>query len=325
MPPHELEYAVATPSRKTFWSTVIVIMVLIVGLVTFLFSAPSDFVPGTMISVMSGDSIKQIAQELKEAKIIRSSTFFNLAIQISDNPIVAVGDYLFEKPQGVLTVASRLTSSQYGLPITQVTLTEGMTASEMAQKLTTLFPKFDSLLFLKLAVPFEGRLFPDTYVFNQNATAEDIFKKLRSTFDKKIAAIQTEIDTSPYTEEQIIIMASIVEKEATRDSREEVANILWNRFEIGMALQVDASFVYAIGKSTAELTKADLEKDGPYNTYKNLGLTPTAISNPGIDAILAAAHPQPTKNLYFLTGRDGKMYYAQSFEGHKRNRALYLD
>ncbi len=321
--PPELEQIAPVKSTKKVWLAISIIFLIIA--IAFVFSAPIGFVPGTMISVTSGESIKQISERLKEARVIRSRTLFNLAIQISDNPIVAIGDYLFEKPQSVLTVASRLTSSQYGLPIVQVTLTEGMTAVEMAQKLAPLFLKFNTEEFLSLAIPHEGRLFPDTYVFNENVTSAEVVKKLTSTFATKIKSIGGELSSSPYTENQIIIMASIVEKEASEDSRQEVANILWKRLEIGMALQVDASFVYAIGKSTAELTLADLENDGPYNTYKNVGLTPTAIGNPGIEAILAAANPQPTDNLYFLTGRDGKMYYAKSFEGHKRNRALYLD
>ena len=312
-------------SRKIKILIIFVISLFVLFLINFAISAPSDFSSNTLVSVTSGESIKQIAQELKDAKIIRSKIFFNIAVQLSDKPIVAVGDYLFDNPQNVFIVAKRITSSQYGLPILQITLNEGMTVKEMAEKIAPKFPKFNVNEFMVIALPFEGKLFPDTYVFNENATAKEIFQKLNSTFNKKIDSIQTTLEKSPYTIDQIIIMASIVEKEASADSRQEVANILWNRFEIGMALQVDASFVYAIGKSTAELTKADLEKDGPYNTYKNLGLTPTAIGNPGLDAILAAANPQPTDNVYFLTGRDGKMYYAKTFDGHKRNRALYLD
>lgn len=119
-------------------------------------------------------------------------------------------------------------------------------------------------------------------------------------------------------------MASIIEKEATSDSMQEVSNILWHRIDINMPLQVDASFVYERNKHTFELSSDDLKKDSPYNTYIRHGLTPTAISNPGIQAILAAAFPKPTKNLYFLTGYDGKMYYAKTLKEHESNKEKYL-
>lgn len=322
MPP-ELFQTPAPQKQPIRFLPIIILLAILAGLYFVL--VPRPLSQPAVISVRPGESIKQIAAELDDAGIIRSRTLFTLLIQISDNPIVATGDYLFESAQSVFTVANRFKTAQYGLPVVQVTLNEGMTAREMADKIAGSFPQFDKEVFIKIALPFEGYLFPDTYAFNENATAEEIFKKLRSNFDKKIASIQPLIDQSLYSLEQIVTMASIVEKEATRDSRDEVANILWNRFEIGMALQVDASFVYGIGKATADLTTADLEKDGPYNTYKNVGLTPTPISNPGLESIKAAANPQSTDMLYFLTGRDGNMYYAKTFEGHKRNRALYLD
>ena len=303
----------------------LLILSLFFGFFVYVFSAPRPITNDIIISVTRGESIKQIAQELHTAGIIRSRTLFTVLIQISDKPIVAAGDYLFQKPQSIFTVVHRFKNAQYGLPVFQITLNEGMTVREMADKIVTVFPKIDKNKFIEIALPFEGYLFPDTYAFNENVTAEEVLKQLRNNFDKKIASIKEKIEQSPYTPQQIIIMASIVEKEATADSRQQVANILWNRFEIGMALQVDASFVYGIGKATDDLTTADLEKDGPYNTYKNVGLTPTPISNPGLESIEAAANPQPTDALYFLTGRDGKMYYAKSFEEHKRNRTLYLD
>jgi UPF0755 protein len=120
-------------------------------------------------------------------------------------------------------------------------------------------------------------------------------------------------------------MASIIEKEATADSMQEVSNILWHRIDIHMPLQVDASFVYERNKHTFELSIEDLQTDSPYNTYVRYGLTPTPISNPGIQALIAAAFPKETKNLYFLTGTDGKMYYAQTLKEHEANKEKYFE
>ena len=91
-----------------------------------------------------------------------------------------------------------------------------------------------------------------------------------------------------------------------------------------MPLQVDASFRYINGKTSAELTHDDLAIDSPYNTYKYAGLPPTPITNPGLDSIDAAINPIETDYFYFLTGHDGVMYYAETFDEHKLNKEKYL-
>jgi UPF0755 protein len=103
-----------------------------------------------------------------------------------------------------------------------------------------------------------------------------------------------------------------------------VAGILWNRITQKLPLQVDATFKYINGKTTATLTLADLQIDSPYNTYVYRGLPPTPINNPGLDAINAALHPIQTKYIYFLTGTDGAMHYAVTFDEHKKNKERYL-
>jgi UPF0755 protein len=92
-----------------------------------------------------------------------------------------------------------------------------------------------------------------------------------------------------------------------------------------MPLQVDATFVYERGKGTFDLTTADLRTDSPYNTYTNAGLPPTAISNPGIEAIKAAATINETNYLFFLTGMDGEMYYAETHDQHVVNKQKFLN
>jgi UPF0755 protein len=91
-----------------------------------------------------------------------------------------------------------------------------------------------------------------------------------------------------------------------------------------MPLQVDVTFQYINGKNSYELSGSDLEIDSPYNTYKYKGFPPTPISSPGLDALNAAVSPKETPYLYFLSDRNGVMYYAKDFEGHKKNRELYL-
>ena len=121
-------------------------------------------------------------------------------------------------------------------------------------------------------------------------------------------------------------MASILEKEAQNfEDRQKVASILWKRIAIGMPLQVDATLDYILDKNTYELTLTDLATSSPYNTYKYRGLPPKPIASPGMESIKAAISPTPTKYLYYLTDRDGKFYFAQTFEQHLVNKTKYIN
>jgi UPF0755 protein len=92
----------------------------------------------------------------------------------------------------------------------------------------------------------------------------------------------------------------------------------------GMPLQVDATLTYITGRTSAEITQDDLNLESPYNSYLYKGLPPTPISNPGVESIEAALNPTTTPYFYFLTGDDGKMYYAKTFDEHTKNKAKYI-
>lgn len=306
------------------WMIISLSVVLFIFLSIFAPISEKNFIDPKIISIEKGETIRGASRILKENNIIKSTSIFNILISIKGKSVVE-GDYLFSEPESIFEIIDRITTGDYRIPNKTVTLIEGITVKQIATEIKNKIPEFDSEKFVEMATQYEGYLFPDTYHFQENVTPEEVIKKMRDNFNKKIAEISTEIEKSKYSLNEIIIMASIVEKEATKDTIQEISNILWGRIEVGMALQVDAPFVYYIGKGTFDLTMDDLDTDHPYNTYKNVGLTLTPIGNPGIETILAAANPQITENVYFLTGRDGKMYFAQNFEGHKQNRLLYLD
>ena len=201
-----------------------------------------------------------------------------------------------------------------------------MTSWEMGDALAAVLPDFSADAFTQLAKPHEGYLFPDTYFFDPGTTPEEAVARLRATFDTKTEALRNELATRALELDRIVIMASLIEKEAdTEEGRRVVSGILWNRIEAGMPLQVDAVFGYILERSGYAPTGDDLEIDSPYNTYLNRGLPPGPIANPGLASLDAALNPATTDYFYYLTGRDGEMYYAEGFEGHKRNRELYLD
>lgn len=302
------------------------VIILLITTIILSLDAPRKFVPGTIITIEEGSSVKQASTILKENNIIKSKAIFNFVIQLSDKKTVSAGEYLFDEPLGVIKAAHRIIESDFGIAPKTVTISEGMTVIEIAKRMEDTFVNFNTENFISLATKYEGYLFPDTYKISRNADEIDIIEILRANFNDKMLSIKDEIENSGKTLDEIITMASIVEKEATRDTIQQVSDVLWNRIETGMPLQVDATFVYSIGKNSFTVTKDELrDENDSYNTYVHEGLPPTPISNPGMEAILASIHSQPTEYFFFLTGRDGKMYFATNFEGHKRNRALHLD
>lgn len=203
---------------------------------------------------------------------------------------------------------------------------EGLTVIDIAELLEKKFFEFDSGRFIELATSSEGYLFPDTYSFLPNIKEDQVFEELRDAFDKKISSIQEEVDDSEHTLEDIVIMASIIEKEAWKEKdRRLISGVLWNRIDIGMPLQVDATFLYINGKNTYNLTYDDLAIDSPYNTYKYKGLPITPICNPSLSSLKAAVSPDESEYLFYMADRVGNTYYAFNFEGHKQNRRLHLD
>lgn len=274
------------------------------------------------VPVPEGSTLRDVSQTLKDHHVIRSSNYFSFIASVYGHADgLRAGIYKYEPGETVSTIIDRLVEGYYGIEELTVTYPEGVTISQMAVITEDVFgiPEEE---FLQEAEGLEGYLFPDTYSFYVTTTANDIVDRLQETFYQKIDTLP--LEDSPYTLSEIVTMASIVEKEASPSTREEIANILWKRIEDEMLLQVDAPFVYERQKGTFDLSIEDLEEDSLYNTYTREGLTPTPIGNPGLDSIAAAAFPEETPYYYFLTGRDGEMYYARTFAEHKQNKALYL-
>ncbi|TSC60995.1 MAG: UPF0755 protein, partial [Parcubacteria group bacterium Gr01-1014_107] len=207
----------------------------------------------------------------------------------------------------------------------KITIQEGLNVFEIAELLQNHLPKFDKQKFLNLAEDKEGYLFPDTYFFAPNVKAETVIETMENNFKKKISELRLILEDSGRTTEEIVSMASILETEAkTEESRRIISGILWKRLEMEIPLQVDVTFKYINGKNTYQLTREDLKIDSPYNTYIYKGLPPGPISNPGLNALLAALEPKETEYLYFMSDKKGNFYYAVTFEEHVRNKSRYL-
>lgn len=280
--------------------------------------------------IARGQSVTQIANQLHQAGLVKHPLAFRLAVkwQGLDNQIQA-GSFQLSPSLTVMEIAQSLT---LGSEDQWVTIPEGWRAEEIAAAFSHL-PEFNQAEFISDAVPLEGQLFPDTYLMPQHATAEDVLgiMHLRFTEIMEENDILAKAQAQELTLDEVVIIASLLEREAKtlRDMR-IVSGILSNRLEIGMALQVDATLQYAKGFDEQNQTwwappqAKDKEINSPFNTYLYPGLPPNPISNPGLNALLAAVEPTPSNYLYYITAPDGTMYYSETYEQHLANIQQYL-
>ncbi len=312
--------------RRFIFIGVIGFVALVCVLYFGFFRAPANFPKDAIVSLKEGMTLREISQALEDAHIVRSAVAFQSATMIvSDDHGARAGSYLFTKPANVLRVALRIAGGETGIPMKKVTFPEGITTREMASILEKSLPDFDAALFLRLAQPKEGYLFPDTYFFPENVVPNDVLTALNKNYNAKVADFQKDIDTSGHSEREIVIMASLLEREASgEEDIAMISGILWDRLDVGMRLQVDAPFYFLLGKQSKDLTQSDLALESAYNTYKHTGLPPGPIGNPGSVAIDAALHPKKSEYLYYLHDKDGKVHFARTFKEHESNIKAFL-
>lgn len=292
-------------------------------------SAPAEFPSDTVVVVEKGQTLGVWAEALSDMEAIKSPFAFKVFIVLfGGGRGLTAGDYYLEKSQNVITLAWRFSHSRYDLKNVRITVPEGFNSKEIAELFgrEKKFTHFDTQEFIALATPYEGYLFPDTYLFLPNITARDVVDTMLLNYQKRIETLAGEIKSFGRPIEDVISMASIIEEEArTVETREIIAGILWKRFDQGMLLQVDSAFAFVNGKKkSSDLTLEDLKINSPYNTYVYRGFPPTPISNPGLDAIRATIHPINTKYYFYLSDNEGDMHYAVTHDGHLANKEKYL-
>ncbi len=290
----------------------------VIVLAYVLFVGPPGAYEG-VVYVPEGSSISSVAETLYTEGAISSKTVFKIASRTAGG--VQAGAYSIAPTESAFGLAIRFANGETGLAPVSVTIPEGATLRDITRILETGIPDFDTQGFLKLAEEQEGYLFPETYQFYPGAAPTVVYERLTAETRRVLDSLKDEVVASGHSEHEVLTMASILEKEARQyETMRTVSGILWRRIEIGMPLQVDAVFGYIFGKPTFHPTFEDLEIDSPYNTYKYRGLPPGPIGNPGLNAIKAALDPEPSPYLYYLTGKDGTMHYARTFDQHVDNR-----
>src|SRR3989344_655715 len=308
----------------------LIILVVIGALTTFFYlrviQPPDAFPLNQLVAVPAGQSLGEVAQAIEDAEVVRSALALEVVVKLLGNERnVHAGDYLFKEPLDIFSVAHKLAVGAYGLEPTRVRIHEGATTKEMAALLDKQFERFDADNFVAQTRLQEGYLFPDTYFFLPNVTEDTVIQAMRQNFDTKIEPLLPQIASSTRSLSDIVIMASIIEREARNSAdRRMISGVLWNRIARGMPLQVDVTFLYTIGKGTFQLTNRDLLTDSDYNTYIRKGLPPTAIGSPSLDSLDAAMNPTKNNYLYFLADHSGVTHFCKTYACQLANKARYF-
>ncbi len=291
------------------------------------------------LEVKPGASVGGIAQELEQRGLVRNATVFRLVMQLTGNDRnLREGYYELSGEQNALEIARRF--SQPGRPrVVRVTIPEGWRMSEIIARLAsqgfgtnaeleTAFQKTNLLEATRGAPNLEGFLFPATYQFRPEDTADSVAKTMTKRLEQEVTPARLKaIEKLKLSVYQWVTLASIVQAEAGNAAEMPViAGVFLNRLEIGMGLQSDPTIAYGLGKKLPELSRraGDFEKVTPYNTYKNRGLTPTPINNPGAQALNAVLNAERRNSsgdqwFYFLHGRKGEFRVNTNFQAHLRD------
>jgi UPF0755 protein len=301
---------------------------------------PSGIPPARVIYIKKGMHLKQISQLLEEEGIIRSNpVFVLLATTLGKKAKIKAGEYEFQSRLDPFAVLDTLVRGQVKRHL--VTIPEGYTLSQIAQLLEDqkivgkrefLHKASSSVLIASLglsSVPvgsdatLEGYLFPETYHLYKEMDPEEVIKMMVSQFKKNFGTVQVaRASQLGWSERGAVILASIIEKETPLpEEKPLVSAVFHNRLTRKIPLQSDPTVIYGIKEFNGNLTKEDLLRPTPYNTYLRPGLPPSPICNPGKDSLLAALHPAPVPYLYFVSKNDGSHYFSVEIEDH--NRAVW--
>jgi len=291
------------------------------------------------IEIPRGQSLGATARKLETSGVLSHPRWLQLYARAGgvDARIMA-GEYAIPPGTTPRTLLALLESGE--VIQRSVTIVEGWTFRDLRRALerapyldNTLAGQDEAAVMAALGEPeqpAEGLFFPDTYLFARGTTDLEILRQARNRMRRELetawaARAEGLPVTTPY---EALILASIVEKEtALASERARIAGVFTERLRIGMRLQTDPTVIYGLGTQyDGNLRRADLERDGPYNTYTRAGLPPTPIALPGTGALRAAVHPDERDELYFVaTGLpDGSHEFSRTLSEHQAAVRRYL-
>jgi UPF0755 protein len=302
--------------------------------------------------INKGEGLQEIAKKLKEKGVITNELFFKVYAFLTDTKNrLLPGQYEIPKEISLKDLLAILSTSPLA-PEETVTIVEGWDNKRIAsyleqEGLTTqddFFLTLDQLSqnqellsqykdFFPLnprrqnkAEIFQGYLFPDTYRFYQESTAEAIIRKMIANFAQKFdAGLLAQVKEKGRTVPEILTMASLLEKEAfLEQDRRLIADVFWTRLEINWPLESCATINYILGEPKERLSFDDTRIPSEYNTYLHPGLPPGPINNPSLSSLRAAVNPLENNYCCFLSTPDGQIIFSQTVEEHNRNKQIYL-
>ena len=320
--------------------------------------APADVNDPTEMafSVESGQSLTRVANNLESAGLIRNRTVFKYYCDFAGmGQKIQSGNYRLNKTMTMQEIADQLTRGDGNPLVRNITLIPGWTIEEFADKLVqdgVLQNKDEFLQLCRTGEAFqdyyyiadvlatknvsqrkyvlEGYLSPNTYEVYTDASAEDILRKLLSQTERAFPAdAQEQAAEMGYTMDQIITLASLIEKEARNADFAKVSAVFHNRLKQGMKLQSDVTIHYITGVRKMSLADSDLAVSSPYNTYQNAGLPLGPVCNPSAEAISAALYPDETyvaENYLYFCAKDpesGELYFSRTLQEHEQAVSIY--
>ncbi len=284
------------------------------------------------LTIEPGTSIKGIGRALEQGGVIEDALIFELLSRLTGKGrLFQAGDYEF--PAGSTSLSAMTLLMEGRVKLTPLTIPEGYNLKTIGALLVEK-KRVESLaqwnqitrdrdLIAGLGVPathLEGYIYPDTYLLDKKTKGLALVKMMVGLFDQKVTPQmrQQAIDAG-FTLHQWVTLASIVEKETGLASeRPLIASVFINRLKLGMLLQTDPTVIYGIPNYNGNITREDLLRDTPYNTYTRPGLPPGPICSPGLDALMAVLNPTPTDFLYFVAKGDGSHYFSNDLDTHNR-------
>jgi UPF0755 protein len=299
------------------------------------FGAPQSQEKKEIFTVGSKQNESKILDKLKDQGLIKNKLAFNLVLSLKrKHNAIQPGGYNVSKNLTAWQLSDKLTTDP---DMKWVVIPEGWRKEQIGELLAKTFNWSDEDLdnwnttYTKMKIDYiEGTYFPDTYLIPTDEGGLKIAERMTRHFDEKFAPYVSQFAQQNIVWTTGLKLASIIQREAGgKDDMPLIAGIIWNRLNQGMNLEIDATVQYARGKTDngwwTPVTADDIKNiDSPYNTYKNKGLPPFPIDNPGLGAIEAVLHPAETDCLYYLHDSDRQIHCAKTLEEHQANIDKYL-
>jgi UPF0755 protein len=307
--------------------TLLVLVAIAVGVALYFgkqrFEAPGPLPEDKVVNIPRGLGIRDIADLLqREGVIDQPYVFMGGVIVLKARGELKYGEYQFTKHASLADVVDTIIESK--VVQHSFTVPEGLTSEQIVARLL----ENNALSGQIKEIPREGTLLPETYKFTRGMTREQIIQRMQQAHRRVLQEVwEHRMQDLPIkTPEQLVTLASIVEKETGRaDERTRVAAVFVNRLKNKMRLQSDPTIIYGLtgGKGTLgrPIMKTEIEQPTPYNTYVIDGLPPGPIANPGRASLEAAANPARTKELYFVADGTGGHLFSDNYADHQKNVA----